>query len=68
MIPNSLTDRCKPIDGQPVIWIWERAGQVTAGDYSEGCVRDASKSYQIIDEGNLPSHWIYWPFQFINIH
>ena len=50
----------KPKSGQPVIWLWEFAGQATAGDYYKGKPRDAAKNYEVIKD-ILPSHWIAWP-------
>lgn len=48
-----------PEDGQCVIWIWANAGQVTAGDFYKGQVRDAGKNYKSMS--NNPSHWMPWP-------
>lgn len=50
---------CTPKDGQCVVWIWDRAGQITAGDYFDGKPRDAAANYAVID--TAPTHWMPWP-------
>lgn len=55
-----LSKSSEPDEGQHVIWIWAAAGQLTAGDYSQGVCRDAARSYEIIRD-TQPSHWMPWP-------
>ena len=50
----------KPKDSEYVIWIWAKAGQVTAGDYYRGQARDAAKNYEPITDCK-PTHWMPWP-------
>lgn len=49
----------KPKDGENVVWIWDTAGQITAGDYHKGQPRDAAKNYDPIT--SKPTHWMPWP-------
>ena len=59
----SLHD-CTPDDGQCVVWLWDKAGQITAGDYFDGKCRDAAKNYAEID--TQPTHWMPWPSNWPN--
>lgn len=53
-----------PKDGQCVLWIWDGAGQITAGDYFDGKPRDAAANYTVID--TAPTHWMPWPSNWPN--
>ena len=57
--PIRLRDK-KPENGETVIWIWSLAGQIVAGDFYNGKLRDAAKNYEII-KGILPDYWCKWP-------
>lgn len=50
---------CTPKDGQSVIWLWDSAGQITAGDYFAGKCRDAATNY--VEVSAVPTHWMPWP-------
>jgi len=53
-----------PMDGENVLWIWDSAGQITAGDYFQGTPRDAAANYARIK--TPPTHWMTWPSNWPN--
>ena len=54
-------DPHNPPEGLDVIWIWDSAGQLTAGDCFNGRPRDAAKNYQEILPEDYPTHYTRWP-------
>ena len=57
--PFNKKNRPKP--RQDVLWIWDAAGLITAGNYVFGKALDASNEYKPIPKDLQPTHWMPWP-------
>lgn len=53
-------DQERPKAGQNVLWVWSKAGQITAGDFYKNRPRDAACNYDFCDDVP-PDYWCDWP-------